>query len=315
LHAHEDEIALTHHTTEGMNIVLWGFPWQEGDEIITTDMEHIGGMAPLYTLHHRQGVSIRILPISQCRDEAEILQLFRKAIQQKTRLIAMSHLTYSTGALLPLRAITALAHEHGVPVLADGAQTAGAIHLDMKALDIDFYAFPGQKWLLGPEGTGGLYVRKDWLARLEPTFTGYFSLNPAAYNAVDPHSFALASGAKRFEVGSVFRPGIAALDASLAWLMDEVGMDFIFARHRELAALARQKLSAIPGVQVITPDFHGSLVNFYTPADPLKLVAALAEKGIMIRSIPDNGSLRFSCGFFNTIEEIEQAISLIQQLL
>ena len=315
LNVQKDELALTHHTTEGMNIVLWGFPWQEGDEIITTDLEHIGGLAPLYTLHHRKGVVIRMLPVSQCADEEAILTAFKRSITSKTRLIALSHLAYSTGTLLPLQAMIALAHECGIPVLADGAQTVGAISLDLKALDVDFYSFPGQKWLLGPEGVGGLYIRNDWIARLEPTFTGFFSLDLTTYNAHDPHSFALTPGAKRFEVGSVFRPGIAALEASLGWLMDDVGLDFIHKRHLQLASLAREKLAAVAGVKVITPSFHGGLVNFYTPADPLQIVAALADKNIFIRSIPDNGSLRFSCGFFNTAEEIEQAISVVQHVL
>lgn len=312
--AQEEEVALTSNATHGVNIVLWGLDWQKRDEILTTDAEHAGVLAPLRALSQRFDLEVRLAEVSRARDEEEMLLAVEKAITSKTRLFCLSHVTYSTGACLPLEKIAGLAQKRQIPVLADGAQSAGAIALDLSSLGVDFYAFPGQKWLLGPEGTGGLYVKRSGLLRLLPAFAGYFSADPASICASDPARLSFWPDARRFESASLFRPGISGLAASAAWLLS-LGMEDITSRTQDLARLARQKLLKIPGVDVLTPEPHRGLVNFRIPKDPAQAVAALAQEGILIRSIPDNQSLRFSCGFFNTEEEIEKAVWAIARLI
>lgn len=302
LGAEPGEIALTHHTSDGMNIVLWGLDWQPGDEVLTTDAEHEGGLVPLYLLHRRRGVAVKFARLGSGSAE-EALAAIRAGLGPRTRLVMVSHVSFSTGARLPLAEIAAAAHAKGARVLVDGAQSAGALPVDVKALGVDFYAVPGQKWLLGPEGTGALYVRGDALAALQPTFASYASVRPGS---VAPDAVALepAEGARRFEVGTVFAPGEAAWQAALEWLA-ELGWPELHARIAALAALARTRLSEIPGVRVTTPPNAAGLLHFEVHGrDPAHVVDALRARGFMVRMTPHPPRVRVSVGFFNTEEEI-----------
>jgi len=312
VHADPDEIALTHHTTEGINIVVWGLPWRDGDEVVTTTIEHPGVLVPLYQLHHRRGVTIRFADVGQ-GDAETTLRALRRAIGPRTRLVALSHVSYSTGALLPLKDIVDLCHERGVPVLVDGAQAAGAVDVDVHGLGVDYYAFSGQKWLCGPEGTGALYVARERQAELEATYAGFSTIDHTTYRNTDPHSLALARGARRYEVGTLFRPAIRAQVAGLRWLQEEVTPDFIFPRTKALAAYCLERVATTPGFRLLTPrDQHAGLVSFAVDGiDPASCVRHLVGEGIVIRHIPDNLALRISTGFFNTEEEIDRAIEAI----
>lgn len=159
IHADVKEIALTANTSEGINQIMSGFNWMEGDEVITFDigLEHVAMLLPLYNISRRYHVNIKIAKQALGDHPVKAIQ---EHISSRTRLIAVSHVFYSTGELLPIEEIKELAHRHGIPVLVDGAQAVGAIPVDMKKLDVDFYSFPCQKWLCGPEGTGALYVKK-----------------------------------------------------------------------------------------------------------------------------------------------------------
>ena len=312
VHADPDEIAITHHTTEGMNIVIWGLPWRDRDEVVTTTIEHPGALVPLYQLHHRRGVTIRFADVGE-GDAETVLQALRRAIGPRTRLVVLSHVSYSTGALLPLKEIVDLCHERGVQVLVDGAQSVGAVDVDLHSLGVDYYAFSGQKWLCGPEGTGALYVARDRQAELEATYTGFSSIDLTSYRNTDPHSLALARGARRYEVGTLFRPAIRAQVAGLRWLEEEVTPAFAFPRIKALAAYCLERVAATPGFHLLTPRHqHAGLVSFTVDGiDAASCVRHLAQEGITIRHIPDNLALRISTGFFNTEEEIDRAIEAI----
>src|SRR5581483_5922863 len=228
LNAYEDEVALTGNTGEGLNIISYGLNWQPGDEIITTNHEHISLLAPLYQLRARYGVVIRIADLGPGA-EKPALKAVADLVTSRTRLITLSHVTWTVGSRLNVAEIGYMGREHGIPVLVDGAQSAGAIPLDLHALGVDFYAIPGQKWLCGPDGTGALYVRREALNYVTSTYVGYWS-------AEDAHAeeWKLQENAKRFEVGGRQTAAIAAQAASLNWLEKEVGHDWLFARIAEL---------------------------------------------------------------------------------
>jgi L-cysteine/cystine lyase len=310
--AEPDEIAISHNTTDGMNIGAWSLPWEAGDRVVTTTLEHPGALLPLYLLHQRFGVEVDFAEIGR-GERAETLEAMAKAIRPGTKLVMLSHVAWGTGAILPLREITELAHAVGALVLVDGAQSVGSIPVDMDAEGADFYAFSGQKWLCGPEGTGGIFVRADRLDRFVPGFVGGFGIkHDETYRPNDAEAFEFVPGAQRFEVGSVYRPGIYGLQASVEWRR-ALG-EGTFAAIRELAGYCLEQVGQLPGVEVLTPKQEplSGLVAFRLPGvDVTKVVEDLAAAGVSIRSIPDNQAFRISCGFFNTRAEIDRALGLL----
>jgi L-cysteine/cystine lyase len=310
------EIAVSHNTTDGMNIGVWSLPWRAGDRVVTTTLEHPGALLPLYLLHRRFGVEIEFAEIGR-GGRAETLEAMAKAIRPGTKLVVVSHVTWGTGAILPLREIAELAHAAGALVLVDGAQSVGSIPVDMHADGTDFYAFSGQKWLCGPEGTGGIFVPADRIDRFTPAFVGGFGVkHDETYRPNDPEAFEFAAGAQRFEVGSVYRPGIYGLKASVEW-RSALGTA-TFEAIADLAGYCLERVGELPGVEVLTPNQEplSGLVAFRLPGvDVASAVEGMAAAGVAIRSIPDNQALRISCGFFNTREEIDRTLGLVEAFL
>jgi len=308
------EIAISHCTTDGMNIGTLGLDWKAGDRVVTTTLEHPGALLPLYVIHRRNGVEVEFADIGLGGRE-ETLKAMAALIRPGTRLVVLSHVTWGTGAVLPLAEIAELAHRAGALVLVDGAQSVGCVPVDMHACGADFYAFSGQKWLSGPEGTGGVYVRAESLDRFQPAFVGGFGVDHEAYRPNDVDAWSPAPGAQRFEVGSVYRPGIHGLNASVEWrrALGEAS----FAAIRDLAGYCLERVGELPGVELLTPNQEelSGLVAFRLPGlDVTQAVEHLASEGVAIRSIPDNQAFRISCGFFNTREEVDRALSLLSGL-
>jgi L-cysteine/cystine lyase len=314
-HAPVETIALTYHTTNGVNIVAHGLDWQAGDEIITTNLEHPGGLIPLYILQQRRGVKVKVVHITAEDSSDDIVARFEAALSPRTRLMAFSHVAWNLGIRLPLEAIVALGHRHGVFSLVDGAQSAGAIPLDLPASGVDFYAMPGQKWLCGPEGIGALYVRSDRLPELAQTFVGYASLNEGQYDYAG--HFTPGAGAQRYEMGTVNVPNIKAMVANLAWLENWVGWNWVHARTAQLADYTREALTGLPGVTLVTPPGqHAGLTSFTLEGhDPEPVCAQLAESGIVLRTIKDPACLRISTGFFNTEGEIDRLVAGLETII
>jgi L-cysteine/cystine lyase len=298
-----DTIALTHNTTEGMNISIWGIEWQPGDEIVTTSIEHPGGLYPTYVVRMRRGVILRFADVGLGVDP---LPAIERAFTERTRLLVLSHVSYSSGACFPLKEIINFAQNRGVMVSVDGAQSAGAIDLDLDALDVDFYALSGQKWLCGPEGTGALYVRKDRIADLQPTFVGYSSFENQDWQG----HFLPAPGAARYRGLGVYRPGVLGQLTALKWFQETVGPAWAYERISKLAAKCRELLEELEGVRVITPfERQAGLINFvpqgWSPRRMAGLVSALVKRDYIIRSISHEPyCLRVSTGFYNTEEEL-----------
>lgn len=308
-----DAIGITHGTTDGMNIGLFGIDWKPGDRAVTTRMEHPGGTGPLVVLRERRGVDVEFLDIGHGGDHEAILATFDSAIDERTRAVVISHVLWSTGAVMPIRAIADLAHDRGALVIVDGAQSAGAIPIDLAATGADVYAIPGQKWLLGPEGTGAVAVPPHVAPRIATTYAGSATFERLTGDG----DAAQWTSARRFEGTGFHRPSVVGLARSIGWLSMFVGLDWIYERSARIAGWAHDRLSAIPGVEVVTPRTHmATLVTFKVAGwTPDELKAELGARVFAVtRTLPLVNGLRISVGFFNTEDELERFCAAVELL-
>ena len=311
LNADLDEIALTDNTGEGLNIISNGIQWHEDDEVITTNHEHMSLLAPLYQLRDRYGIVVRFADIGPAA-ERPVLKAIADLVTPRTRLISISHVTWTTGAVLNISEVAYMGREWGIPVLIDGAQSAGAIPVDVRVFGIDFYAIPMQKWLCGPDGTGALYVRKDALSYVSPTYVGPWSIKHE-----EGQEWELLESAQRFEVGGRQTAAIAGQAAILKWLEETVGYQWLFERIASLSGYAYKALIEVPGLTILTPrPGESGLVSFKLEGrDDAEIVTYLRDKhNIYIRNIPTTKSLRISTGFYNTEEEIDKIVAALYEM-
>jgi L-cysteine/cystine lyase len=306
------EIAITGSTTAGMDIACWGLNWAPGDEIVTTDVEHQGGLSPLYILELRFGVRLRFAEAGA--NGERLLSSIRSMLSERTRAVVVSHVSWSTGIVLPLREIVELAHAAGALVFADGAQSAGAIPIDVKQLGVDAYSVPGQKWLCGPEGTGAVYVSRDRLAEILPSHVGGGTW--ASYDLAGGYS--LREDASRFDTpGHPYVPSLAGLRASLKWFLEDVGPDWAFARTLENAARCRQLLEEVEGAEVLNPPGqHAGLLHFTVAGwDPAAVFEELLDRDVLVRSVIAPSCIRASTGFYNSEEDLEALANGVKEIL
>jgi L-cysteine/cystine lyase len=291
VNAPKESVALTTATTDGCNIVLAGLGIAPGDQVVTTDSEHPGLFGGLVAW----GADVRIAPIRE-RPAAEALATLEAEITERTRLIAVSHVSWHTGAVLPVRELAG----RGVPLLVDGAQAAGAIQVDVQELGCDFYALSGQKWLLGPEATGALVVRPERVEELRMAFPSFISWQMPRFPEYMP-----VEGAARFDPGWIPTGSLAGLLESLAFAA-EVGEDR-FERARRAADRCRELLLD-QGAEVVTEPGQGTLVSWRAD-DPPALASQLAEQGVVVRDLPGTGFVRASCGFWTSDEDLERLVA------
>jgi L-cysteine/cystine lyase len=308
-----DEIAITRATSDGMSIASWATDWRPGDRIVTTTLEHPGALGPLYQLRDRLAVELVHVEIGDGGDHEAILRGFDAAITPSTRLVSVSHVSWATGAILPITEIAEIAHARGALVAVDGAQSAGAIPLRVPDLGVDTYAVPGQKWLLGPEGTGALWVAPSAMHRLGVTFAGYPS-----FERIDSRgTAALHADARRFDLPGFHPPSVLGLARSVGWLAMFVGLDWLYRRAGSLAASIAERLAATPGVELVTPPEHmGTLVTFRIAGwSPDAAAAELqARTFAILRTLPLVDGLRISVGFFNTEAELARFADAVELL-
>jgi L-cysteine/cystine lyase len=305
-----DEIAITHSTSAAMNAATWSLDFRPGDRIVTTRSEHPGALGPVHAAAARTGAEIVTVDVDG--DDDEVLAAFDTAIRPGTRLISLSHVLWTTGAVLPLAAIAELAHDRGAIVAVDGAQAAGAIPVHVADLGVDFYAIPGQKWLLGPEGTGALWAAPAVTERSLVSAGSWFT-----YETIEADRAVPRPNARRFDDGGPYRPGITGLARSCGWLSMYVGLPWIHERGRAMARLAADRLAAIDGVELLTPrDRMATLVTFRIGGwDAASALAEIAGRTFAIaRTIPPLDALRISVGFFTTEDEIERVAGAVQLL-
>jgi L-cysteine/cystine lyase len=294
------EVALTHHTTDGMNAVAHGLDWQPGDNAVTTRVEHKGGLLPLGVLRERRGTELRTVDWAPGEAPHELPRRIAAAIDSRTRLVVVSHVSYVDGGILDLAPVIEAAHRHGAFVAVDGAQSAGVLPVDVAALDADAYAVSGQKWLCGPEGTGALYLHPRGLDRVAQTFVGWASVDTWE---LDGH-FVPNADVTRFEIGTRGLPQVAGFDAALGWHLDEVGTAWAAKRTADLAEEARQTLTGRPGLTVLTPDNHTGLLSVQTEVPAETVVERMAERGFTVRTIQGYDCVRACVGWFHTSDEV-----------
>jgi L-cysteine/cystine lyase len=293
--------------------MIWALDWRPGDRAVTTNHEHPGCLGPLVQVRDRLGVDLRLADIGDGGDDDRTLAAIEAAIGSGARLVALSHVLWTTGAVLPIDRIARLAHDRGALLVVDGAQSAGAIRVDVDALGVDGYAIPSQKWLLGPEGMGALYVAPGAIEHLKPAYAGYLT-----YERIDATGQATVwPAARRFEWSNHHGPSVAGFARSCGWLSMFVGLDWLYGRAGRLARSLAERLAAIPGVTVVTPiERMATLITFriegWEPA------AAADELGgrvfAIIRTIPALGALRASVGAFNSEAELERFTAAVELL-
>ncbi len=306
------EVALTHNTTEGMNIAVMGLDWQRGDEVVTATTEHPGGLYPAYLLHQRYGVKVRMTEIGlPDRDPVEEL---RRALSPRTKAVILSHVSWATGMVLPLRELADVTHRAGALLISDAAQSCGMVPSRVYELGVDAYACSGQKWLCGPDGTGALFVRKDRWPDIHQTFIGYFGVQPGMSDFAG--NFVPADTARRYQVGALHPGSLQALAASLRWIGGDLGWEWVYGRIAALGQYCYEALAALDGVTVITPrERMAGLVHFRVDGlPPTELTARLNDAGIRIRDTHYPEANRVSTGFYNTEDEIDRLAQAIREI-
>jgi L-cysteine/cystine lyase len=282
------EVALTGSTTDGVNTVLAGLDLSPADEILTSQEEHPGLLAPLGRARRRYGVTVRLVPFDELAAH----------VSPRTRLIACSHVSWVSGRVVDVPGLA----QTGVPVLLDGAQGLGAIPVDVKELGCQFYAASGQKWLCGPEGSGCLFVDGQALEELLIPWPGYGSLaDPSRALDLEP-----AEGAPRLDHG--FPSGIRSVwvMASLA-VLEEAGWDWVHERAASLASRLAERLTEL-GLEV-RPRSRSTLVS-WRAGDSQREVERLGAAGLVVRNIPAFAVVRASVGAWSSEEEVERLAEL-----
>ena len=314
INASPEEVLLTQNTTEGLNIVMGGLEWSAGDEVVTFGLEHASPQMAAFRLAQRWGVKVKRVPIATDAPHDAVIAALDEALTERTRAVMVSHIEYSSGLRMPVKAIGELVKPRGVLVIVDGAQTAGHVQVDVRDLDCDAYSTSGQKWLLGPDGTGALYVKRSLIPQLRPRKLAFDNMERIAvgYSKLDEDDIELFQGST---ASTPLRIGY--LEA--VRFIQSAGVPEIEARDMALADALRERLTAIPKVTVTSPTKgpgRSGLVTFTVDgADPKQVAETLWERDrILVRDVPYPPAVRASLHFFNTEDEVARLAVVVEAL-
>jgi L-cysteine/cystine lyase len=295
-----EEIALTHCTTDGCNTVVWGLAFEHGDEVVTTTHEHPGLTAPLEELERTKGVVVRT-----CEPELEAIA---DAVTERTRLVAFSHVLWTTGNVLPAKQIAEAARSKSggrAFVLVDGAQSVGALSVHPADFCVDAYTVSGQKWLCGPSGTGSLWVNPARLDELGTPWPWYLSKSRG------PGGVREWGTARRLDASTIGMTSLAGLEAALAWHQEQVEAG-AFAYADSLAMRLRFALARVPRVRVVPAPAPSQLVSFTVDGETASAVSTRLEAaGVLVRPIPGVEYVRASVGFWNDEGDLERLLRAV----
>lgn len=315
------EIVFTRGTTESINLVATTFGdaiLKEGDEVIVSEMEHHSNIVSWQLVQARKGIRLRVIPIT---DEGELcLDEYEKLFNERTRLVSITHVSNVLGTVNPVKEMIRTAHDHGVPVLVDGAQSTPHFAVDVQDLDCDFFAFSGHK-IYGPTGIGVLYGKEEWLDRLPPYMGGGEMIQNVSFERTTFNELPY-----KFEAGTpdyVATTGLAhALDYVTA-----LGMDNIYAHEQALTDYAMEQMATIEGMRFIgTPKHKDAVISFLVgDIHHLDLGTLLDRLGIAVRTghhcaeplmrrMGIEGTVRASFGLYNTFEEVDALVAGIRRV-
>ena len=306
------EIVFTRGTTEGLNLVASSFCEEfmhEGDEVIISVMEHHSNIVPWQLQAAKRGIAIRVIPMDE-RGDINIDE-YKKMLNERTKLVSIAHVSNVLGTINPVKEITRIAHEHGVPVLVDGAQSTPHFRVDVQDIDCDFFVFSGHK-MYGPTGIGVLYGKESWLDRLPPYQGGGEMIESVTFEKTVFEKLPF-----KFEAGTPDYVATHGLAKAIDYI-ESIGLDNISAHERELTRYCMQKLSEIEGMRLFGTSDHKDAVASFLVRDihHLDMGTLLDRLGIAVRTghhcaqplmdrLGIQGTVRASFALYNTKEEIE----------
>lgn len=317
------EIVFTRGTTESINLVASCFGqamMKEGDEVIITEMEHHSNIVSWQLLQERQGIKIRVLPIT---DEGElILENIDSYFNEHTKIVSITQVSNVLGTVNPVKDIIRIAHNHGVPVLVDGAQSTPHFKVDVQELDCDFFAFSGHK-IYGPTGIGVLYGKEKWLDRIPPYMGGGEMIKTVSFERTTFNNLPY-----KFEAGTPDYVASTGLAKALDYV-SSIGLDSIEAHEKDLTAYAMQRMMEVPGMKIYGPAdvaIHDAVVSFQVGnIHHLDMGTLLDRLGIAVRTghhcaeplmhrLGIEGTCRASFSLYNTREEVDALVAGIQRI-
>jgi cysteine desulfurase / selenocysteine lyase len=307
-----DQIALVRGVSEAFQTVLRGLTWQPGDEIVITEDEEAALLLPV--LHLRDRVGVRVVKLPFAAAVANPRQTLSDLLTDRTRLVALSHVTTSAGYRYPVEALCETARSRGIPSFVDVAHAAGVVPVSLDAMGCDFAGVVSYKWMYGPYAAGALYVRPESIEKIELRYAGNRS---ELWLDHESDAFGLRNDARRFEYGPFAWPVVHAWAAALDYL-DNIGRDNILFRTHSLVAALRNGLSGVEGVEVLTPppETAGALVTFTVAGVAAEDVRTrlLDEYHVRIKALPDDRHLRASLALFISDAEVEILIDAIGRI-
>ncbi len=315
----ESEISLTHNTTEGINIMVWGLPLKAGDEVIITYHEHAGNAIPWLNRAKLDGIVL--VPFEPALTQVENLDLIKKLVTPRTKVIAVPHVTCTTGLVLPIKEISEFAKSRGIFTAIDGAHGAGTFDLNLKELGVDFYASSYHKWVLGPNGTGFLYVKEELLDQLQAYQVGAYSDSGFDLHQKPLQLDGYVPTAHRYDYGSQSLPMIKGVLAAVAF-HNEIGKGKIESRIRDLNQYLFDGLEEMKNqVEIISPSERESKISMvaFKPKNKnyQEAYKKISQEGFRIREVPEGGinAIRISTHIYNSKNEIDSLLTAVQKVL
>lgn len=315
------EIIFTRGTTESLNLVASSFCdefMSEGDEVIVSVMEHHSNIVPWQLQAAKKGVAIRVIPMNE-KGELDIDE-FRDLFSERTKFVSVAHVSNVLGTVNPVKQIISIAHEHGVPVMVDGAQSAPHFRIDVQDMDCDFFAFSGHK-MYGPTGIGVLYGKEEWLDRLPPYQGGGEMIESVTFEKTVFEKLPF-----KFEAGTPDYIATHGLAKAIEYI-DSIGIDNISAHERELTRYCMDKLSQVDGIRLFGTSEHKDAVASFLVGDihHLDMGTLLDRLGIAVRTghhcaqplmerLGIQGTVRASFALYNTKEEIDILVAGIERV-
>lgn len=316
LNAEASKTVFTKNTTEGINLIANSYPWEAGDHIVTTLLEHHSNLLPWLRLH-KNGVNVTVVNPD---DEGIIdTSMIENAFTEKTRLVAITQVSNVFGSIQDVKNITKLAHRNGIKTLIDGAQSAGHIPVNLKDLGCDFFATAGHKGLLGPQGTGVLYIK-------EPDMLESASVGGGTISDVEGYTYVLEPSPACFEAGTPNIPGVIALGRAVEYV-EKIGVSEIETHEIKLSREAAKRLSELEHVEVYGPGDRAGIVPFNVKGLHAHDVALILDqtRKICVRSghhcaipitrfLKVDSTVRASFALYNTKEEVDILVNAVAGL-